>query len=96
MGDLVPLEDELENGSLEGGEVREVGRAEPLASEDPEPLLDGVHPGTMDRGEAGDEAWVGGQPLSDELAMMDRDVVGKQVDRGDRGGEGPVEVLQEA
>ena len=32
---------------------------------------------------------------SDELAMMDRDVVGEQVDRGDRGGDGPVEVLQE-
>src|SRR4051794_29430192 len=35
------------------------------------------------------------QPASDERAMVDRDVVGGQVDGGDRGGDGPVEVLQE-
>ena len=39
VGDLVPLGDELVDGALEGGQVGEVGRAEPLASEDPEPLL---------------------------------------------------------
>src|ERR687894_143464 len=38
---------------------------------------------------------MGGEPRSDELAMMDRDVVGEQVDRGHRGGDGLVEVLQE-
>ena len=43
----------------------------------------------------GDEARVGGEPLLDELAVMDRDVVGEQVDRGDRRRDGLIEVLQE-
>src|SRR6266536_4591204 len=85
VGDLVPFSDELEDGPLESGEVREVGRAEPLASQDPEPLLHGVHPRTVDRGEVGDEARVGCEPPADERAMMDRDVVREQVNRGDRG-----------
>src|SRR3954470_8664433 len=95
MGDLVPLGDEPEDGVLEGGEVGEAGGAEPLASEDPEPLLDRVHPGAVDRGEVGDEAWMGGEPLLDELAVMDRDVVGEQVDGRDRREQGPVEMVQE-
>jgi len=95
MGGLVPLGDELMDGALEGGEVGEVGRAEPLASEDPKPLLHGVHPGTVDRREVGDEARMGGEPLLDELAVMDRDVVGQQVDRGHGGRDGLVEALQE-
>src|SRR3954466_11095322 len=70
VGGLVPLGDELEDGPLEGREGGEVGRAEPLASEDAEPLLHGVHRGTMDRGEVGDEARVGREPAADELAMM--------------------------
>ena len=43
----------------------------------------------------GDEAGMGGEPLPDEFAVMDRDVVGEQVDGRDRGGDGLVEVLQE-
>src|SRR3954466_13303843 len=86
VGGLVPLGDELEDGPLEGGEVGEVGRAEALATEDAEPLLDRVHPGAVDRGEVGDEAGVGGEPGTDEFAVMDRDIVGEQMDRGDRGG----------
>src|SRR5215207_5051595 len=95
VSDLVPFIDELEDGALEGGEVGEVGGAESFASEDPKPLLHGVHPGTVDRREVGDEPRMGGEPLADELAMMDRDVVGEQVDRGDRGGDGLIEELQE-
>src|SRR5215208_1081001 len=44
VGRLVPLGDELVDGTLESGQIGEVGRAEPLASEDAEPLLDRVHP----------------------------------------------------
>src|SRR3982751_1929643 len=95
MGGLVPLGDEPEDGVLEGGEVGEAGGAEPLASEDPEPLLDRVHPGAVDRGEVGDEARVGGQPVLDELAVVHGDVVGEQVDRGDRGRDGAIELLQQ-
>src|SRR3954471_22362629 len=36
VGDRVPFGDELVDGALERGEVGEVGRAEPLASEDTE------------------------------------------------------------
>ena len=39
MSDLVPLGDELVDGTLERSQIREVGRAEALASEDAEPLL---------------------------------------------------------
>src|SRR5687768_9244426 len=53
VGDLVPLGNELVKGLLQGSKVGEVGGAEALASEDAEPLLDGVHPGAMDRGEVG-------------------------------------------
>src|SRR3954453_17526119 len=81
MGDLVPLGDEPEDGSLEGREVGEVGGAEPLASEDAEPLLHRIRPGAMDRREVGDEATMGSEPGADELAVMDRDVVGEQMDR---------------
>src|SRR5205085_12046634 len=87
--------DELVDGALEGGQVGEVGGTEAFAAEDAEPLLHGIHPGAMDRGELGDEAGMGGQPAPDELPAMDRDVVGEQVDGGDRGGDGLVEVLQE-
>ena len=95
MSGRVPLGDELEDGALEGGEVGEVGGAEAFASEDPEPLLDRVHPGAVDRGEVSDEAGMSGEPLLDEFAVMDRDVVGEQVDRRDRGGDGLVEVREE-
>ncbi len=95
MSGRVPLGDELVESSLEGGEVGEVGGAEAFASEDPEPLLDRVHPGAVDRGDVSDETRVGSEPAADERPMMDRDVVGEQVDRRDRGGDGPVEVLQE-
>src|SRR4051812_49646657 len=95
MGDLVPFGDELEDGTLEGWKIGEVGRAESFASEDAEPLLDGVHPGTVDWREVGDEPRMGGEPLAGELAVMDRDVVGQQVDGGDRGRDGLVEVVQE-
>ena len=95
MSDLIPLGDELEDGPLESGQVGEVGRAQTLASEDPEPLLHGVHPGTVDRREVGNEARVVSEPLLDELAVMDRDVVGEQVDGSDRGRDGEGELLQE-
>ena len=95
MSGRVPLGDELVDGALEGGQVGEVGRAEAFASEDPEPLLDRVHPGAVDRGEVSDEAGMSGEPLLDEFAVMDRDVVGEQVDGRDRGGDGLVEVREE-
>jgi len=59
MSGLVPFGDELVDGPLEGGEIREAGRREALASENAEPLLDGTHPRTVDRGEVGDEAGMG-------------------------------------
>src|SRR4029079_4372642 len=82
-------------GTLERREVGEGGRAEALASEDAEPLLDRVHPRAVDRGEVGDETRMSCEPLADELAMMDRAVVGEQVERGARGGYGLVEVIEE-
>src|SRR5450432_1339957 len=90
VSDLIPLGDEVEDSPLEGSQVGEVGGPESLASENAEPLLHGVHPGTVDRGEMGDKARMGCDPLPDELAVMDRDVVREQVDRGDRGGDGLV------
>ena len=95
VSDRVPLGDELVDGVLEGGQVSEVGRAESFASEDPKPLLHGVHPGAVDRREVGDEARVSGEPLAHQLAVMDRHVVGEEMDRGDRGWDGVIEVLQE-
>jgi hypothetical protein len=58
-------------------------------------LLDRVHPGTVDRGERGDDAGTRGEPLADQLAVMDRDVISEQVEHGDRGGDGLIEVLQQ-
>src|SRR4051794_15167656 len=95
MSDLVPLGDELVDGALEGGEVGEIGRPEALASEDAEPLLDRVHPGAVDRGDVGTETRMVVQPAPYERAVMDRDVVGEQVDGGDRGGDGPGGGVQE-
>src|SRR5689334_21946564 len=70
VSNLVPFGDELVDGALERGQIGEGGRAEALATEDPEPLLDRVHPRAVDWSEVGDEARMVGQPLSDELAMM--------------------------
>ena len=95
VGELIPFGDELVDGVLEGGQIGEVGRPKTLASEGPKPLLHGVHPGTVDRREMGDEPRVSSEPRADELAVMDRDVVGQQVDCGHRGGEGLIEELQE-
>src|SRR4051794_1915906 len=38
---------------------------------------------------------MGGQPLADERAVMHRDIVGKQMDGGDRGWDRLVEVREE-
>ena len=95
MSALVPLGDELEDSSLEGSQIGEVGGAQALASEDAEPLLDRVHPGTMNWGEVREEARMVGKPLLDQRAVMDRDVVSEQMDGGDRGGDGLVKVRQE-
>jgi hypothetical protein len=96
MGALIPLGDELMDSALKGGEIGEVGGPQALAAQDAEPLFDRIPPGPVDGREVGDEARVGGQPGLDLLAVMDRNIVGEQMDRGQRGREGAVEMLQEA
>src|SRR5450432_5565 len=83
VSDLIPLGDEVEDSPLEGSQVGEVGGPESLASENAEPLLHGVHPGTGAGGKMGEKAGRGCDPRPEEFAVMARDVVGEQVDRGD-------------
>jgi hypothetical protein len=56
MSDLVPLIDEPEHGTVDGGKVGEAGGAEVIASEDAEPLLNGVQSRTLERREGEHEA----------------------------------------
>src|SRR5215213_11303009 len=94
MGGLVPRGDELPDQRGKLGQVREVRMAQALAAQAAEPLLDGVHPGAVDRREVGHEARMLPQPSPDQLAMMDRDVVAEQMDHGDRGRDVPVELVE--
>ena len=62
MGPLVPLDDEEVEGGAQSGDIHEVRGPESLAAEDAEPLLDGIHPGTVNGGQVGHEAGMVRQP----------------------------------
>ena len=87
MSDLVPFINECEQLVLEFLKAGEIRRHEPFALQDGEPLLDLVHPGTMDGREVHAKPWMLLEPRADLLALMHSKVVADEVDECYRAGE---------
>jgi hypothetical protein len=75
MSRLVPLVDERKHLRLQVSEIGEVWGTETLALQDREPLLDLVHPRAVHRREVHLKTWVRGEPRTNQLAVVDAEVV---------------------
>lgn len=83
MGELVPFSNERVKFVFEIGEVSEVRRRESLSLQNREPLLDLIHPGTVDGREMKTEAGMECEPRHDLFASVHAEVVAHDVDERD-------------
>src|SRR5580658_1057607 len=91
----VPLVDEGENAFFEGIEVGEVGRGHALALQDGKPLLDLVHPRAVHGREVHLKARMVREPRAYQLAVVDAEVVAKQVNERDGFGRVAIDPLEQ-
>ena len=95
MSHLIPLRDERLQPLRQRRLVGEIGDPQPLPLQDAEPLLDLIHPRAMHRRVMEHEPRVLRQPRLDLLALVHPQVVQDDMDRLDRRGDLPVQLLQE-
>src|SRR3972149_2921524 len=94
MGLLVPLDNKLVNFGRKICLIFKVRDAEPLALQNTEPLLDLIHPRTMDRCEVESKTRMFLKPGSHLFAVVGRDVVEDKMNRRDLGRNVGVEFIE--
>ena len=95
MRSFIPFCNECFDAFLKRSNILEVGRREPLALQDSEPLLNLIHPRTMNRREVHLEPWVFREPRLDNLAVMHPHVVADDVNGIDTFRGCSIDLLQE-